>query len=162
MRMVMSSSPDWSENFLIFHITYDSYYVIIEMWLSGSEPTIIRRSAVKCMKGPHALNSLINQRQNHYYYYYFQTFYIIRVFLAWRPSRQRQDSSSYDRCLQTSVSVQHETVGTTLHAISGKYDQPCERFGRPPLRCQPESSLYQRILLEIYHQRVKFYSDCYD
>jgi len=46
MRVVMSSTPDWSENFLIFHITYDSCYVIIEVWLSGSEPTIIRRSAL--------------------------------------------------------------------------------------------------------------------
>jgi len=24
MHVVMSSSPDWSENFIIFHITYDS------------------------------------------------------------------------------------------------------------------------------------------
>jgi len=39
MRVVMSSSPDWSENFLIFHITYDPCLVIIEVWLSGSEPT---------------------------------------------------------------------------------------------------------------------------
>jgi len=45
MRVVMISSPDWSENFLIFHITYDTYSeVTIEV--SGSEPTIIRRSAL--------------------------------------------------------------------------------------------------------------------
>jgi len=45
MRVVTSSSPDWSENVLIVHITYDSCYVIIEAWLSVSEPAIIRRSA---------------------------------------------------------------------------------------------------------------------
>jgi len=45
MRVVVSSSPDWSENFIIFHITYDSCSVIIGVWLSGSEPTIIRMSA---------------------------------------------------------------------------------------------------------------------
>jgi len=44
--VVMSLSPDWSEHFLIFHITYDSSSVIIEVWLSGSESTIIRRSAL--------------------------------------------------------------------------------------------------------------------
>jgi len=46
MRVVMSSSPDLSENFLIFHITYDSCEVNIEVWLSGSEPTINGRSAL--------------------------------------------------------------------------------------------------------------------
>jgi len=45
MCVVISSSANWSENFLIFHIAYDSCYMIIEVWLSGSEPTIIRRSA---------------------------------------------------------------------------------------------------------------------
>jgi len=43
MRVVMSSSSDW---YLIFHITYDSCLVIIEVWLSGSEPAIIRTSAL--------------------------------------------------------------------------------------------------------------------
>jgi len=38
-------------DFLIFHVTYDSYLVIIEVCLSGSEPTIISSSAVKCRKG---------------------------------------------------------------------------------------------------------------
>jgi len=39
MRVVVSSSPDRSENFLIiFQITYDSCWVIMEVWLSGSEP----------------------------------------------------------------------------------------------------------------------------
>jgi len=42
--VVMSSRPDRSEFFLIFHITYD--YVIIEVWLSGAELTIIRRPAL--------------------------------------------------------------------------------------------------------------------
>jgi len=32
-----------SENLLIFHITYDSWKVIIEVWLRGSEPTKIRK-----------------------------------------------------------------------------------------------------------------------
>jgi len=45
MRTIMSSSPEWSENFLIFHITYDSCLVITEIWISGSEPTLIWRSA---------------------------------------------------------------------------------------------------------------------
>jgi len=31
MRVVMSSSPDWSENFLIFHITYDFCEMITEV-----------------------------------------------------------------------------------------------------------------------------------
>jgi len=44
MRVVMSLSHDWSEHFLIFHITYD-LEVIIEVWLSSSEPTVIRSSA---------------------------------------------------------------------------------------------------------------------
>jgi len=33
MRVVMSSSPDCGDNFLIFHTTYDSCSVIIEVWL---------------------------------------------------------------------------------------------------------------------------------
>jgi len=45
-RVIMGSSPDQSENFLIFHITYDSCYVIAEVWLSCSQPTIIRRPAL--------------------------------------------------------------------------------------------------------------------
>jgi len=70
MRVVMSSGLDWSENFLIFHIIYDSCWVILEAWLSGSEPTIISRSgsAIECKKGPQVLTSLLNQRRNYYYY----------------------------------------------------------------------------------------------
>jgi len=45
MRVVMSSSPDWSEFIFIFHITYDSW-VVIEVWVSGSKPTLIRCSAL--------------------------------------------------------------------------------------------------------------------
>jgi len=44
MRVVMGSSPGRCENCLIFYITYDSCLVIIEVWLSGSEPNIIRWS----------------------------------------------------------------------------------------------------------------------
>jgi len=47
MRVVISSSPDGSENFPIFHITYDSLLRDYKgMALSGLEPTIIRRSAL--------------------------------------------------------------------------------------------------------------------
>jgi len=54
MRVVMSSSPDWSENFLIFHITHDSCYVFIEAkWFGAHYNQEIRfSSAVKSMKGP--------------------------------------------------------------------------------------------------------------
>jgi len=43
--------------------------VIIEVWLSGSEPTIIRISTkLGVRKDPAA--SLLNYRRNYYYYYY--------------------------------------------------------------------------------------------
>jgi len=45
MRVVISSSPGLSVYFLLFHITCVSCYCI-EVWISGSEPTIIRRSAL--------------------------------------------------------------------------------------------------------------------
>jgi len=38
MRLVMSSSPDWSKNFQIFHITYDDSWwleVGIDMWFGA-------------------------------------------------------------------------------------------------------------------------------
>jgi len=54
MRVVMGSSPDWSENFLILHIT--SCYVIIEVmakWFRAHYTQEFRfSSAVKRKKGP--------------------------------------------------------------------------------------------------------------
>jgi len=50
MRVAMSSSPNWSENFLIFHITYDSCCDYRGIWLSSFEPTIIRRSLVQQLR----------------------------------------------------------------------------------------------------------------
>jgi len=53
MRVVMSSSPDWSENFLIFHITYNS----CSKWFGARYNQEVRfSSAVKCKKGPQILN----------------------------------------------------------------------------------------------------------
>jgi len=72
--VVMSSRPDWSEKFLIFHITYDSCYVIIEVWPSSSEPTnqeVRFSSVVKCKKGPQVLTLLLKDEIIHYYYYYY-------------------------------------------------------------------------------------------
>jgi len=59
MRVVMSSSPDWSEHFLIFYITYDSYYGIIGMakWFGAHFNQEVRfYSAVNCKKDPWTYN----------------------------------------------------------------------------------------------------------
>jgi len=47
--------------------------VIIEVWQSGSEPTIIRRCALdqQCKKGPQVLTLILNERRNYYYSYYY-------------------------------------------------------------------------------------------
>jgi len=46
-----------SENFLIFHITYDSCYLIIEASWFGAHynQEVCFSSAVKCKKGPQAI-----------------------------------------------------------------------------------------------------------
>jgi len=45
MRVIMSSSAEWSNIFLFF-TSPNPCYVIIEVWLSGSKPNIIRRTAL--------------------------------------------------------------------------------------------------------------------
>jgi len=45
MRVVMSSSPDWSENFIIFLITYGSCYVIVEVWFGAHYNDEVRFSS---------------------------------------------------------------------------------------------------------------------
>jgi len=65
-----------SENFLIFHITYDSCYMIMEAWLSGSELTIIRSFAlVQQLSERKGLTSLLNQRRNYHYHYFVNNSY---------------------------------------------------------------------------------------
>jgi len=57
MRVVMSSSTDWSKNFIIFHITYDSYYKSdyrrMAKWFGANYNQEVRFSAaVRCKKWP--------------------------------------------------------------------------------------------------------------
>jgi len=74
IRVVKSSSPDWSENFLISHITYDSCYRVMAKWFGAHcNQEVCFSSAVKCEKGPQVLTSLLNQRRNYYYYNIFTT-----------------------------------------------------------------------------------------
>jgi len=66
MRVVMSSSLDWSANFLIFLITYDllSDYRGMAEWFGAQFNQKVRfSSAVKCKKGPQALTLPLNQRR---------------------------------------------------------------------------------------------------
>jgi len=70
MRVIMSSSPNWSEHFLIFHITYDSRwdYRGMAKWFGAHYNQEVRfSSAVKCKKEPQVLTSLLNQRRNYYF-----------------------------------------------------------------------------------------------
>jgi len=67
MRVVMSSIPDWSGNFLIFHITYDSLlsdYKGMAKWFRAQYNQEVRfSSAVKCKKGPRSgLRCLIKDK----------------------------------------------------------------------------------------------------
>jgi len=60
----MSSSPDWSEHFLIFHITYDllSDYRGMVKWLKAHYNQEDRfSSAVKCKKGPQIQTSCFSK-----------------------------------------------------------------------------------------------------
>jgi len=60
----MSSSPDWSENFLVLHITCDYCWVIMEVGLSGLvraqyNQEVRFSSGVKCKKGLQVLTSCL-------------------------------------------------------------------------------------------------------
>jgi len=58
MRVVLSSSPDWSKNFLNFHITYDCRGM--DKWFGAHYNQEVRfSSADKCKKGPQVLTSLL-------------------------------------------------------------------------------------------------------
>jgi len=64
MRVVMSLSPDWSENFLIFHITLLSNYARAKWFEAHYNQELRFSSAVKWKEGPQVLTSLLNQRRN--------------------------------------------------------------------------------------------------
>jgi len=72
MCVVMSSSPDWSENFPIFHIAYiwlllSDYWGMTEWFGAHYNQEVSFSSAVKCKIGPNGPKiSLLNQRQNYY------------------------------------------------------------------------------------------------
>jgi len=71
MCVVMSSSSEWSEKFLIYRITYDFRcdYRRMAKWFGAHYNQEVRfSSAVKCKKGPQVLTSLLNQRRNYNFY----------------------------------------------------------------------------------------------